>query len=210
MSLELHALDITAPTGEVLINRLSLTIQAGEIVTLMGPSGAGKSTLLNAIAGHLPHGFRLDGDITLNGQSLLQQRPEARRIGLMFQDAMLFPHLSVGDNLAFGLQPGVKGRQARRAAVERALSQAGLPGLYDRHPDRLSGGQRSRVALMRTLLAKPAGLLLDEPFASLDANRRAEIRAFTLAHIRQRAIPVLLVTHDPEDAAAINGRVEAL
>jgi len=210
MSLELQALDITAPTGEVLINRLSLTIQPGEIVTLMGPSGAGKSTLLNAIAGHLPHGFGLDGDIKLNGHSLLQQRPEARRIGLMFQDAMLFPHLSVGDNLAFGLQPGVKGRQARRAAVERALSQAGLPGLYDRHPDRLSGGQRSRVALMRTLLAEPAGLLLDEPFASLDANRRAEIRAFTLAHIRQRAIPVLLVTHDPEDAAAINGRVEAL
>lgn len=210
MSLKLTNLSITTPSGGVLIRELSLEIAAGEIVTLMGESGSGKSTLLNAIAGHLPARFTLSGAIELNGQSLLGQRPEARRVGLMFQDAMLFPHLSVGDNLAFGLHSRIKARVARRAQVEAALSQAGLSGLYARHPDSLSGGQRSRAALMRTLLAEPAALLLDEPFASLDANRRAEIRTFTFEHAQRRAIPVLLVTHDPEDAHAINGRVQAL
>ncbi len=210
MSLKLTHLSIRAPSGNVLIRNLSLEIAAGEIVTLMGESGSGKSTLLNAIAGHLPARFALGGDIKLNGQSLLGHRPETRHVGLMFQDAMLFPHLSVGDNLAFGLHSRIKARADRRARVEAALTQAGLQGMYARHPDSLSGGQRSRAALMRTLLAEPAALLLDEPFASLDADRRDEIRAFTFEHVQRRAIPVLLVTHDPADAQAMSGRVQAL
>lgn len=210
MSLKLTHLSISTPSGELLIRDLSLEIAAGEIVTLMGKSGSGKSTLLNAIAGHLPAQFAISGGVALNGQSLQGQRPENRQVGMMFQDAMLFPHLSVGDNLAFGLHSRVKGREARRAQVEAALTQAGLGGLYARHPDSLSGGQRSRAALMRTLLAEPAALLLDEPFASLDADRRDEIRAFTFEHVQHRAIPVLLVTHDADDAQAMNGRVQAL
>lgn len=173
----------------------------------MGPSGIGKSTLLDAIGGHLAHGFALSGTILLDGTDLAPLPAEARRVGLMFQDAALFPHLSVGDNLAFGLARSVRGRAARRAAVEAALAHAGLAGLHDRDPATLSGGQRSRAALMRTLLAEPRALLLDEPFSKLDATLRAEMRAFTFDHIRDRGIPALMVTHDPADAEAAGGTI---
>ena len=166
----------------------------------MGPSGVGKSTLLDAIAGHLASTFQLEGHITLNGIDLRSLPPEARRIGLMFQDGGLFPHLSVGDNLAFGLTRTVVGRARRHAAVEVALKQAGLDGFYLRDPASLSGGQRARAALMRTLLAEPAALLLDEPFSKLDLALRGEMRSFAFEHIRRHNIPALLVTHDPEDA----------
>jgi putative thiamine transport system ATP-binding protein len=129
---------------------------------------------------------------------------------MMFQDAVMFPHLSVGDNLAFGLAARIKGRLARRAAVEAALEQAGLAGFYARDPATLSGGQRARAALMRTLLAEPQALLLDEPFSRLDAALRAEIRSFVLGHARARGLPVLLVTHDAEDAEAAGGPVITL
>jgi len=135
---------------------------------------------------------------------------EARGIGMMFQDAVMFGHLSVGDNLAFGLTAALRGRAARRAAVEAALQTAGLAGFYNRDPATLSGGQRARAALMRTLLAEPQALLLDEPFSRLDAGLRAEIRSFVFDHARARALPVLLVTHDGEDAAAAAGPVVQL
>lgn len=196
--------------GKPLFPPLSLTVHPGEVATVMGPSGVGKSTLLDAIAGHLAPAFTCSGRILLDGRDLLQFPPEARRIGLVFQDAVLFPHLSLGGNLAFGLSPAVKGRAARRAAVDDALARAGLSGFYDRDPASLSGGQRSRAALMRTLLADPAALLLDEPFSKLDAARRDEMRAFTFAHVRERNIPALMVTHDPADAEAAGGPVITL
>lgn len=186
---------------------LSLRVAGGEVGTIMGPSGVGKSTLLDAIGGHLAAGFTVEGEVILNGRRLDGLPPEARRIGLMFQDAVLFPHLSVGDNLAFGLGPGVRGRAARAAAVTGALDQAGLSGMERRDPATLSGGQRARVALMRTLLAEPLALLLDEPFSKLDATLRDEMRAFTFGHIRDRGIPALMVTHDPQDAEAAGGPV---
>lgn len=173
----------------------------------MGPSGVGKSTLLDAIGGHLQYGFKLAGHVRLSGRDVTHLPPETRRIGLMFQDAVMFPHLSVGDNLAFGLPQALKGRDARRDAVEAALAQAGLAALYDRDPATLSGGQRARAALMRTLLSEPLAVLLDEPFSKLDATRRAEMRAFTFEHIGERAIPALMVTHDPADAKAAHGPV---
>ncbi len=205
MSLSLAGLAVRFRGGAQLFPPLDLEIAPGRMAAVMGPSGVGKSTLLDAVGGHLAHGFSCEGSITLNGRDVTELPPEARRIGLVFQDAGLFPHLSVGDNLAFGLARSVRGRAARRAAVERALAQAGLEGMAARDPATLSGGQRARAALMRALLADPEALLLDEPFSGLDTERRAEMRAFTLDLIRRRAIPALIVTHDPADAEAAGG-----
>ncbi|MCC6008105.1 MAG: ATP-binding cassette domain-containing protein, partial [Rhodobacteraceae bacterium] len=182
----------------------------GEVASVMGPSGVGKSTLLDAIGGHLGPGFALSGRVWLEGRDITALPAEARRIGLVFQDAVLFPHLSVAGNLAFGLSAHVRGRAARQAAVEQALARAGLAGLGPRDPETLSGGQRARAALMRALLAEPRALLLDEPFSRLDQGLRAEMRDFTFAHLRARAIPALMVTHDPADAEAAGGPVVAL
>ncbi len=207
MMLELSEVAV-APKGTApLFPPITLAVRPGEVATVMGPSGIGKSTLLDAIGGHLAHGFTLSGSIRLGGTDIAQLPAEARRIGLMFQDSVLFPHLSVGDNLAFGLAKSIRGRGPRRAAVEAALDRAGLSGLYTRDPATLSGGQRSRAALMRTLLAEPHALLLDEPFSKLDAALRTEMRAFTFEHIRGRGIPALMVTHDPADAEAAGGTV---
>ncbi|PLL10352.1 ABC transporter ATP-binding protein [Tabrizicola sp. TH137] len=205
MTLEIIDLSVSFRDHLPLFPPLTLTIPQGEVGTIMGPSGIGKSTLLDAVGGHLAHGFAASGQVRLNGRSLDGIPAEARRIGLMFQDAVLFPHLSVGDNLAFGLGRHVRGRPARAAAVAQALDQAGLPGMERRDPATLSGGQRARIALMRTLLAEPLALLLDEPFSKLDAALRAEMRDFTYRHIRERGIPALMVTHDPQDAAAALG-----
>jgi putative thiamine transport system ATP-binding protein len=210
MSLELYALCIRSATGGALFAPLSLHVPAGGVVTVMGPSGVGKSTLLDGIGGHLAQGFRLSGRIVLNGRDMTHLPADARRIGLIFQDAVLFPHLSLGDNLAFGLPPALRGRALRRGAVEDALLQAGLSGLHDRDPATLSGGQRARAALMRSLLAAPEALLLDEPFSKLDAGLRDEMRHFAFAHVKSRAIPTLMVTHDPDDAAAAGGEVVEL
>lgn len=183
---------------------LTETIQAGEVLTLMGPSGSGKSTALAAMIGTLAPPFRHSGRIWLAGKDITALPTHARRIGLMFQDDLLFPHLSVGGNLAFALPPSVRDR-AR--VIARALEDAGLPGFADRDPASLSGGQRARVALLRTLLAEPKALLLDEPFSRLDAGLRGQIRAFVFDQARARGLPVVLVTHDVEDARAAGGRV---
>lgn len=208
--LELVEVSVRVPNGDPLFPPLNLQVAPGEVATIMGPSGVGKSTLLDAVGGHLPRGFALTGTIRLNGRSIAALPAEARRIGLVFQDAVLFPHLSVGDNLAFGLPPSVRGRAVRRARVEDALGQAGLGGLHDRDPATLSGGQRARAALMRSLLAEPLALLLDEPFSRLDAELRDGMRRFAFDHIRDRGIAAILVTHDRADADAAGGPVVRL
>lgn len=210
MSLDLDRLSIRYRGGAPLFPPLTFSVPAGTIVTVIGPSGIGKSTLLDAIGGHLAHGFSLEGGLSLNGTDLCGLPAEKRQVGLLFQDALLFPHLSVADNLAFGLPSHVRGRAARRAAVAQALAQADLAGLGGRDPATLSGGQKARAALMRTLLAEPAALLLDEPFSKLDAGLRAEMRQFTFEHVRARNIPALMVTHDPGDAEAAGGPILAL
>jgi len=210
MTLDLVDLSVTTPDGQRLFPPLNLSVGAGEVATVMGPSGVGKSTLLDAIGGHLARGFRMTGSVRLEGRDIGHLPAEARRVGLVFQDAVLFPHLSLGDNLAFGLVQKVKGRAARRAVVDQALDRADLGGLYDRDPAALSGGQRARAALMRSILADPLVLLLDEPFSRLDASLRADIRAFAFERIRHRRIPALLVTHDPSDAVAAGGSVTQL
>lgn len=183
------------------------TIAPGEIVTVMGPSGSGKSTLLAAIFGALDGDFDLSGRVLLDGCDLTDLPPQERRLGVLFQDELLFPHLSVGGNLAFGLTPRLRGRSARRARIAAALADAGLEGFADRDPATLSGGQRARVALLRTLLSEPRALLLDEPFARLDADTRTAFRATVFDVARRAGLPTLLVTHDPDDAKAAGGRV---
>lgn len=207
MTLDLIDLAVHLKGKPPLFAPLNLHLLPGTVATLMGPSGIGKSTLLDAIGGHLAPAFRHSGQIRLRDVEIGALPAEARQIGLLFQEAVLFPHLSVGDNLAFGLQRGIRGRGTRRSAVDDALAKAGLAGMYDRDPATLSGGQRARAALMRTLLAEPKALLLDEPFSKLDTALRDEIRSFTLDHIRQRHIPALMVTHDPADAKAAGGTV---
>ncbi|QCP85180.1 ATP-binding cassette domain-containing protein [Cereibacter sphaeroides] len=194
--------------GETPLVALDLAVAPGEVVTIMGPSGSGKSTALAAIIGRLGPGFRASGRILLDGRDVTDLPTRARRIGILFQDDVLFPHLSVGGNLGFGLPSSVRG-PARRDRIEEALAQADLAGFADRDPATLSGGQRARVALMRTLLAEPAALLLDEPFGRLDVDLRAQIRSFVLDRARREGLPVLLVSHDPEDAAAAGGRIVA-
>lgn len=196
--------------GEVLIDRMSLAVEPGVVVTVMGPSGSGKSTLLAYLCGTLDPAFTASGHARIGDEILDGMPAHRRRIGILFQDDMLFPHLSVGENLAFGLAAAVRGAAARREAVAAALTEAEMPGFADRDPATLSGGQRSRVALMRTLLAAPRALLLDEPFGKLDAALRDRIRRFVFDHARRRGLPALLVTHDPADAAAAAGPVIAL
>ncbi len=193
-----------------LVAALDAHIAPGAVLTVMGPSGSGKSTLLSAIIGAVAPGFAVAGRVRLDGRDLTGLPPQERRVGILFQDDALFAHLSVGGNLAFALPPSVRGRAARRARVEAALADAELTGFADRDPATLSGGQRARVALMRALLAEPRALLLDEPFSRLDAALRAQIRDFVFQRARDRRLPVLLVTHDAEDARAAGGPVVSL
>lgn len=210
MTLKLCNVTIGLPDRLPFCSNLNLTVLSGQVVTIMGASGIGKSTLLDFVGGHLAPRFVTRGEVWLNGQDVAKLPAEAREIGIMFQEAGLFPHLCVGDNLAFGLRRTIKGATPRRAAIDAALDQAGLAGFYNRDPATLSGGQRARAALMRTLLAAPKALLLDEPFSKLDAGLRAEIRRFVFEHAKAQALPVLLVTHDAEDAVAAGGPVLTL
>lgn len=194
--------DLTISAGARVLARLNARIAKGEVLTLMAPSGAGKSSVLAAILGALPAGLEQSGRVVLDGRDLTGMPPEARRVGLLFQDDLLFPHLSVGQNLGFGLPRSATDRRAR---IEEALVQAGLAGMAARDPATLSGGERARVALMRALLAEPRALMLDEPFSRLDAGLRRQIRSFTFD--RARTLPTILVTHDAEDAREAGGPV---
>jgi len=193
--------------SRILVPPLDVTVAPGEVATIMGPSGSGKSTLLSYIGGFLDPAFTGEGDVLIGSEPITGLRAEKRRVGILFQDDLLFPHLSVGGNLAFGLPHRGRGRAERRRMVSEALSEAGLSGFEPRDPATLSGGQRARVALLRTLLAEPRALLLDEPFGKLDRGLRREVRVFVFDHARRRGLPVLLVTHDAEDAEAAAGRV---
>lgn len=186
--------------GRRLFHGLDLQVGPGRVAVLMGPSGSGKSSLLAWLCGTLALEFRAEGRAWLDDVELGPLPPHRRRIGILFQDDLLFPHLSVGGNLAFGLTARHRGRALRRRLVEEALERAELPGLADRDPATLSGGQRSRVAVMRMLLAEPRALLLDEPFARLDRPLRARFRAFVLGEAARLRLPVLLASHDPDDA----------
>jgi putative thiamine transport system ATP-binding protein len=181
----------------VLVRGLSARIARGEVLAVMGASGSGKSSLLAWIAGTLEPPFEARGRLTLDGDDLTHLPIQQRRIGLLFQDDLLFPHFSVRDNLLFALPAGL--RAERVAATDAALAEAGLGGYGERVPASLSGGQRSRVSLLRTLLAEPRAVLLDEPFSKLDTTLRSQMRDFTFGLLRARGVPAVLVTHDVAD-----------
>ncbi|MFM1692867.1 ATP-binding cassette domain-containing protein [Aeromonas salmonicida] len=186
----------------LLLSLPALQIAPGEVLTLMGPSGCGKSSLLAALAGVLPPRgpIRLEGDIRLGERLLTSLPPQTRRIGMLFQDDLLFAHLTVAENLMFGMPATLKGAAARRAKALDTLAEVALVDQADKLPGTLSGGQRARVSLLRALLVEPRALLLDEPFSRLDKPLRAAFRTLVFERLKALGIPALLVTHDEEDA----------
>ncbi len=198
MSLCLENLAIRKKAGDALFNDFNLTVNKGEIVTLMGPSGCGKSTLLDAIAGHLSEEFTYSGSIVLDEQKINSRPAHLRQVGILFQDDLLFPHLTIWENLAFALPDSVKGSERRVQAMD-ALKHISLSKLADSFPDQISGGQRARIALTRMLLAKPKVALLDEPYSKLDKDLREQFRNLVIEQLLAANIPALMVTHDEED-----------
>ena len=194
--------------GHRLFAPLTCRIAPGRPVTVMGPSGAGKSSLLAWLTGVLPPGLSGEGEALLDGVSVLNLPAHQRRLGILFQDDLLFPHMTVGENLAFGLPPeDDRGphRASRRDRIEQALAGVELAGFADRDPLTLSGGERARVALLRVLLSEPRALLLDEPFSKLDMTLRDRFRSLVFQSATH--LPVLLVSHDAQDSVAAGGDV---
>ena len=194
---------------DAVLRDVSLTAQAGEVTCLLGPSGSGKSTLLRLIAGLEP---LQAGRICLAGEVLAEPGreppPEARPVGLVFQDHVLFPHQTVAQNIAFGLSSLAPAE--RRAAVEKQLQGMALVGLGERYPHTLSGGQQQRVALARAMAPAPQVLLLDEPFANVDATLRRALREDARRALRQAGCVAVVVTHDPEEALELGDRIVVL
>jgi putative thiamine transport system ATP-binding protein len=178
---------------------LNLSVPRGVIHTVMGASGSGKSSLLSALCGTLTEPLIFEGAIWLNGQRIDDLPTERRQVGILFQEDLLFAHMTVAENLLFAVPPGP--RPSRMASVMQGLQDLEMSDFAHANPATLSGGQRARVALMRALLAQPQALLLDEPFSKLDEALRQRLREFVFALVKQRHIPVLLVTHDRADIA---------
>ncbi|WP_433468746.1 ABC transporter ATP-binding protein [Spirillospora sp. CA-128828] len=183
---------------------LALTARPGEVVALLGPNGAGKSTALRALAGLVP---MAGGHVRVDGEDLRALPPDRRGIGMVFQDYLLFPHLSALENVAFGPRCQGTGRRAARRIAAEWLARVGLAEHASARPRALSGGQAQRVALARALAVDPGLLLLDEPLAALDAHTRLEIRAALRRHLAGFSGAAVLVTHDPLDAMVLADRI---
>lgn len=196
--------NVTKRFGRVVaVDDVTLDIHAGEFFALLGPSGCGKSTLLRMIAGfEIPS----EGQIIIDGQDMSLVPANKRPVNMVFQSYAVFPHLSVADNVAYGLRIDGVGRAEREERVQDALNLVQLGALGDRKPDQLSGGQRQRVALARALVKKPKVLLLDEPLSALDAKLREAMR-FELSQLQEKVgITFVMVTHDQDEALAMAGR----
>ena len=198
--------------GDQRLGALSGSVAPGVVLSIMGPSGAGKSSLLLGIAGLLTPPLRVYGHVRLFDRVITTLPAERRGLGLMFQDALLFPHMSVLGNVMFAVPrrgpDGIRqGRAARRARALQHLDRVELAPFAERDPETLSGGQKSRVALARTLAGAPRALLLDEPFSALDQALKAQTRDIVFALAQEDSLPVVMVSHDPADAEAAGGPV---
>ena len=200
MKIQVHELSVGEGAAQHnLLRDFSLDCPNGRVTTLMGPSGCGKSSLLAAIAGLPLNGLHANIEVSIQGQRVDHLPTSQRRIGLLFQDDLLFAHMSVRENLLFAVPPGIA--TEREMQADAALDELGFQDMANRSPLTLSGGQRARVSLMRTLLAKPQALLLDEPFSKLDVALREQFRQFVFEHVKRLQLPTLLVTHDAADIA---------
>ena len=197
MCFELTDFQITL-NNEALFEPFSLHIKAGQIGAITGPSGSGKSTILSDILGVLPAIFSRSGNIRLNEKDITGLPTGQRHVGIFFQDDLLFPHLNVFENLVFGI-PAKLSKKEKALKISSALSHAGLQGFEKRDIATLSGGQRARISLLRTLLSEPKLILLDEPFSKLDEELRDQFRSWVFKQIQLQDIPAVLVTHDARD-----------
>src|SRR5919199_2496409 len=193
--------------GDPAVQDLSLEVNDGEFVCLLGPSGCGKTTTLRMIGGFLkPDG----GDVRIDGVSILREPPERRPTAMVFQRYALWPHMTVWDNIAFGLRVRRRPRDEISRRVEAVLDLVGLPAMGKRYPAQLSGGQQQRVALARALVLEPRILLLDEPLSNLDAQLRIYMRSELTAIQRRVGITTVFVTHDQEEAMSIADRIAVM
>jgi thiamine transport system ATP-binding protein len=183
--------------------RFSLKITAGERVAILGPSGAGKSTLLSLVAGFLQPA---SGSIIINGVEHTRTPPSARPVSMLFQENNLFSHLTVRQNIALGMHPGMKLNEAQKQRLLEITARVGMTEMLDRLPSQLSGGQRQRVALARCLVRQQPVLLLDEPFSALDPALRKEMLQLLDELCQEQNMTLLMVSHSIEDAARIAGR----
>jgi putative thiamine transport system ATP-binding protein len=198
VALHLQVDSLRSPVA-TLAQGLEITLPAGTVHTIMGPSGSGKSSLLAAVCGTLAPAMQFQGAVHVMGRRVDALPTRARRIALLYQDDLLFAHMTVQENLLFALAAGPQA--ARTAQVVQALDEVELGAFAQADPATLSGGQRARAALARALLSQPQALMLDEPFAKLDVALRQRMRALVFGAVARRGITALVVTHDPADIA---------
>ena len=185
--------------GRPLFQPLSFEVRPGKFLAIMGPSGSGKSSLLSYMAGSLQLPLMGSGQLKIENKNIENLSIENRKVGLLYQDDLLFPHMTVGDNLLYAISR--KGSKTERIqTVLTSLTKVDLGSYFERLPETLSGGQRARVSLLRTLLSEPKVILLDEPFSKLDKTLRNEFKKFVYGAIERQQIPCVLVTHDKDDA----------
>jgi iron(III) transport system ATP-binding protein len=208
-AIELH--DVSCAYGDnVVLRSVSLSLEGGKVLALLGPSGCGKTTLLKLVAGlSAPSAgsVSIQGTIVADAQRKINLPPEQRKLGMVFQDYALWPHLSVADNVGFPLDVRGGERNKRRVKVSEALGLVGLAGFEDRSPSSLSGGQQQRVAIARAIVARPAVVLFDEPLSNLDPQLRGDLAEEISALVRDVGLTAIYVTHDQTEALVIADRI---